>query len=160
MTLNTRTGQVNISSPGQKAALDYSLGRITAPAGLNVNFAGDEAMIDIKGTIVTASAGSVTLNAGSAGSFGVLKLTEGTLTAAGSLFLKASETATKGEAVLETMRVTTRGGIDVASGDNGVTSVKINNLTAATLVRAVTGPSGACIAESNIVRAPQQSLCQ
>jgi hypothetical protein len=158
--LNTRTGQVNITSPGAKAVLDYSLGRIAAPAGFSVNYAGDEASIDIKTTAIVASAGSVNLQAGSAGSFGVLKLTEGTLSTAGTLFLRASEAFTKGEAVLETMRVTATRGIDVVTGDNGLTSVKINNLVSSSLVRAVTGPSGACIAESNTVRAPQVSLCQ
>lgn len=160
VTLNTRTGQINVTSPGDKIALDYSYGRIIAPSGFGVNFAGDEALIDIKTTTVTAAGGNVNLQAGSAGSFGVLKLTEGALTAGGSLLMRASETATKGEAVLETMRVTATTGIDVVSGDNGLTSVKINNLRSSGLVRAVTGPSGACIAESNTVVAPSQSLCQ
>lgn len=160
VTLNTRTGQVNVTSSGTQAAFDYSLGRINAPAGFNVNFAGDNALVDVKTTTIAAPGGSVNLQSGSAGSFGVLKLTEGVLTTGGMLFMKASEFATKGEAFLETMRVSAAGGIDVVSGDTGVTSVKINNLTSSSLVRAVTGPSGACIAESNTVRAPQVSLCQ
>jgi hypothetical protein len=160
VVLNTRAGSISVTSPAAKAALDYSLGRILAPGGFGVNFAGDEALIDIKTTTVTAQGGNVNLQAGSAGSFGVLKLTEGVLTTGGALLLRASEANTKGEAVLETMRVTATAGIDVVSGDNGLTSVKINNLRSSGLVRAVTGPSGACIAESNTVVAPSQSLCQ
>lgn len=160
-TFVAATGQFSLSSAGAKAQVDLNSGAITAPGGIALNFPGAESKATLLSTRATALAGSVTLQAGSAGrSFGVLVVDQAIIRAGGAYTMTASMSADKGEAVLSNTSVTAGADILIQSDREGLTNVLNNAMTSPTSIRAFTGASGACIAEGNGATAPVVAICQ
>lgn len=154
-------GQFALSSSGAKAQVDLNSGAITAPGGIALTLPGAESKASLLSTRATALAGSVTLQAGSAGrGFGVLSVDQAIVRAGGAYTMTASIGADKGEAVLSNTRVTAGADILIQSDRVGLTNVLNNTMTSPTGIRAFTGASGACIAEGNLATAPVVAICQ
>lgn len=154
-------GQFNLSSPGAKAQVDLASGVVQAPGGIAITLPGAESKATIVSTRLTALTGSISVQAGSAGrGFGVLAIDLAAIRAGGTYTMLASIGADKGEAILSNSRVTAGANILIQSDLVGLTNVLNNTLTSPTEIRALTGASGACIAEGNNPTAPVVAICQ
>lgn len=154
-------GQFALTSPGRSASVDLVGGQVSAPAGIAIALPGAESKASVVATRATALAGSVALQAGDAGrSFGVLKVDQAIVRAGGAFTMIGSVGANKGEVVLENSRVTAGAMIFLRSDAEGLTNVLNNTLSSPSEIRALTGASGACIAEGNLATAPVVAICQ
>jgi hypothetical protein len=160
-TFAAAMGQFSVSSPGAKAEVDLASTQVVAPGGISVVLPGQESKTTMSTTRLTAVRGSVTLLAGSPGnSFGVINLDKLTVRAGGAYMMDASLSASKGESVLNNSTIRAGAAILIRSDREGLTNVLNNGLVSPTEIRAVTGPSGACIEEGNSASAPIVAICQ